>query len=128
MKMETPKMDVVRFQEADVLAASNVASPVYLTGFADNGVANGEVAFTNGGTDYLFKTKDYNSQSEFAAAVAGAGVANVTFNDSSDPDNHSLSGMYYADVEKDGGGRALILPNGYYYYNPAANTYSYQHQ
>ena len=29
MKMETPKMDVVRFKEADVLAASPSPAPVY---------------------------------------------------------------------------------------------------
>ena len=40
MKMETPKMDVVRFQEADVLAASQmIASSFALTGF-NNGKAN----------------------------------------------------------------------------------------
>ena len=32
MKMETPKMDVVRFQEADVIASS----PLALTGFNDS--------------------------------------------------------------------------------------------
>ena len=41
MKMETPKMDVVRFQEADVLAASPVRDIVTLSNlgngnFTDN--------------------------------------------------------------------------------------------
>lgn len=39
MKMETPKMDVVRFQEADVLAAS----PLAFTGFNDSIVDNAKI-------------------------------------------------------------------------------------
>jgi len=124
MKMETPKMDVVRFQEADVLAASPYASPVYLTGFADSKDRNGEVAFTHNGNSYLFKTTDYSDAASFANAVAGAGVANVSFNDSQDPDSHSLGGMYYADVTKNG--ESLVLPDGEYAWNPSKGVYCKQ--
>ena len=126
MKMETPKMDVVRFQEADVLAASPITpvTPVFLTGFNDVTAKNGQLSFTKNGTDYLFETSKYDSQESFANAVAGAGVADVTFNDNSDPDSHSLAGMFYADVEQ--GGKSLLLPDGQYVWNPNKGTYSYQ--
>ncbi len=126
MKMETPKMDVVRFNESDVIVASTPATPVFLMGFNDVTSANGQVSFSRNGQDYLFETKNYGSQKDFANAVSGAGVANVTFNDSTDPDNHSLAGMYYADIEQ--GGKSLLLPDGQYIWNPSNNTYFYQKQ
>lgn len=126
MKMETPKMDVVRFQEADVLAASTPATPVQLYGFYDSASKNGQVSFVNNGINYVFKTSDYDSQTSFSNAVVAAGVANVQFNDNVDPDNHSLAGMYYADVEKEGGGKSLPLPDGLYYWNPSTNSYRSQ--
>ena len=48
MKMETPKMDVVRFQEADVLAASTptpgpLPTSFALTGFNDKSAGNAKI-------------------------------------------------------------------------------------
>ena len=123
MKMETPKMDVVRFQEADVIVASGYASPVMLTGFNDVTAKNGQVAFTNNGSSFVFNTADYGSQESFSDAVVNAGVADVYFNNGKDPDNHSLAGLYYADAEEDGGGKSLLLDNGAYFWNPSKRAY-----
>ena len=49
MKMETPKMDVVRFKEADVLAASPapVAQSCVVTGSEDQIIGNAQVGGVN---------------------------------------------------------------------------------
>jgi hypothetical protein len=50
MKMETPKMDVVRFKEADVLAASPVgpvAQSFVVTGSEDTIIGNAQVGGVN---------------------------------------------------------------------------------
>ena len=123
MKMETPKMDVVRFQEADVIVASPIpATPVFLTGFKDTSANNGKVSFDHNGQSYLFETKNYNDATSFANAVTNAGVADVNFNDNSDPDNHSLNGLFYADIA----GESLPIPDGTYYWNPSTRSYRMQ--
>ncbi len=50
MKMETPKMDVVRFQEADVIVASNGLDKklATLAGWGDGTSGNATLTFTDG--------------------------------------------------------------------------------
>ncbi len=45
MKMETPKMDVVRFQEADVLAASSPIESVTVSGVGDRNNTNNILSY-----------------------------------------------------------------------------------
>ena len=55
MKMETPKMDVVRFQEADVIVASPVSDKVTLMNLGDSNYANNRVSGTAGtGFNFTF--------------------------------------------------------------------------
>ena len=57
MKMETPKMDVVRFKEADVLAASPIPGPVYHDYVKIANLGNGDFSdnYANAmNTDYSF--------------------------------------------------------------------------
>ncbi|PWJ71182.1 hypothetical protein B0O40_1047 [Ruminococcaceae bacterium R-25] len=58
MKMETPKMDVVRFQEADVIVASGDHNKMAtLFGWGDTIQGNAKLTFSNG------KTSEYDWES-----------------------------------------------------------------
>ena len=103
MKMETPKMDVVRFQEADVLASS----PLALTGFNDTIEANAQI----GG----------HSVSEFVATLKDTQMeSTVSFKYGDKP---SVLAVDLSANEENG-----VLENGTYHYFSDTHTWIWQHQ
>lgn len=78
MKMETPKMDVVRFQEADVLAASPIVTP-FSAAVSNAGGKEKDLAMTitHNGNSY-----PYDYQGLLANQDSGI-LADVSFNNGS---------------------------------------------
>ena len=83
MKMETPKMDVVRFQEADVLAASTPVfqDKVTIANLGDSNYANNRVSGT-AGTGFNFTFNEINSGSLAHLLNLDSQFKNGDYNDS----------------------------------------------
>ena len=58
-KMRMPEMDVVRFQESDVIVASGMPQKITFTNFNDGAAGNGTVSY--GGKTYGWKTSEGQS-------------------------------------------------------------------
>ena len=100
--METPKMDVVRFQEADVLAAS----PLALTGFNDKFAGNAQI----GG----------HSVSEFVQTLKDTKMeSTVSFKYGN---NDSVLAVDLSANEETG-----VLENGTYHYFEDTHTWIWQY-
>ena len=109
MKMETPKMDIVRFQEADVLAASGFATEFQRSRIANAGGANGNLTYT------IYPVGGDEDVHEYSALVndqSTAYAANPVFFIPGDTTGKSLKAL----VEDDTPGKAGIYGdyNGLY--------------
>ena len=70
MKMETPKMDVVRFQEADVIVASSIDS-VTISGLGNNNTTDNYLSY---GTTSLDLQDAYNHHVQFGSGFVNNGT------------------------------------------------------
>ncbi len=109
MKMETPKMDVVRFQEADVLAASpNIYTTVL--GFNNETQKDGGVAYKN----QTYFTKDAGSAAALEQALNNDGIYDVRF--TSEHGEYSIAAMWDLDINIITGEQSIPLVDGEYVY------------
>ena len=118
MKMETPKMDVVRFEEADVLAAStgfntNWKANVYNAGGSVK--SNMSVAVTKPGQTTTTTSFDELVQIENVNWLAGAVFYNAS--------NDSATLVQLIDDDKADGAGVYERFNGYYESSDNGATY-----
>ncbi len=111
MKMEAPKMDVVRFKESDVIVASTPTS--YVFGF-NNEVPNDAYIKHNGVT--------YTDSATFASAMANEGLAPVfeayLEGGNAEGTYYNTSLMFYADsVAGKQEETSVFIPDGTYQWN-----------
>ena len=103
MKMETPKMDVVRFQEADVLAAS----PLALTKFNDGTYGNAGMG-KHSVAEWIEILNETQSSSDVFFKYNG---------------NEKVAAKDLTAHEEDNS-----LRDGTYHFNAAEHTWVWQHQ
>ena len=110
MTMKTPEMEVVRFNESDVIVASgNVVASVY--GFNDEVAKNAGVKWR--GIDY--KTTNANGARDLLSALGQDGIpSSVTF--SSGHGSFTVSEMFDDDTMEVDDERSIPLFNGTYTY------------
>lgn len=109
MKMETPKMDVVRFEEADVLAASpNVVTTVF--GFNNEKQKDGGVAYKN----ITYLTGEEGSAAALEQALNNDGIYNAKF--TSEHGEYSIAAMWDLDINLISGEQSIPLVDGEYVY------------
>ena len=102
-KMNTPKMDVVRFKEADVVVASGAAVPqsMTVTGWKDG--TKGNMIMNYGGQEFGYSNKSdlislltQNGQTQNVRTTTGGDYTiNTLFNYENKTDNysHTLTGL-----------------------------------
>ena len=120
MKMETPKMDVVRFKEADVIVASPV--PVVHTtkaaGFNNESVGDANI---------IYKGVSYTDAHTLNSALEADGLAGIYQLYIPGKDTHSYYGtedMFYIDENPQYGiEHSILIPDGDYDWNGSAFVY-----
>ena len=106
MKMETPKMDVVRFQEADVIVASGVATYVTLSNLGNNDFNDNTASGHSAGSNFSLGFSDMkggtlaqllNLESNFNNGTSTSSLKNLVDNtyDNDDDDAYAaFNGNY----------------------------------
>ena len=112
MKMETPKMDVVRFQEADVIVASGFATRFATV--AKAGGAAGDLEITFGEHFYNYTSLEEQKEDKLLSGY-------IRFDLQGNAGSKTLNDLL-ADDEKNG------AYDGYYQSVDDGNSYQYLHQ
>lgn len=99
-KMNAPKMEVVRFKEADVIVASGVPTTMSATGWNDGVKTN--LILNYGGTDY-----DYYKRQDLTDLVIAKGQTNSVY--TSKGKTYTINQLFSSDKGSDDGSLTSTL-------------------
>ena len=100
MKMETPKMDVVRFQEADVIVASGEDRRQFstLSGWGVDPIEQASVSFKTGlnGTETVHDYAEIHSTPDMYGLTYDNGTSSIALSElaKSDAEHSEFNGLY----------------------------------